>query len=116
MGFIIIMVSLIVILTIHINGSDKEPKLLPHECRPSEIFIPENGCVPDSSTAVKIAESIWFSAYGNSIYERKPFKAELIDDTLWIVAGSMPRNMLGGVPYIEILKKDGRVLGIGHGK
>ena len=56
------------------------------------------------------------SAYGKSILERKPFEAELIGDTLWIVAGSIPKNMLGGVPYIEIQKKDGTILGIGHGK
>ncbi|RKX18417.1 MAG: hypothetical protein DRP51_09205 [Candidatus Zixiibacteriota bacterium] len=76
----------------------------------------ENGCVPDTVTAIQIAETIWLSVYGKSIYERKPFKAELIGDTLWIVAGCMPNNMLGGVPYIEIQKKDGKVLGLGHGK
>ena len=84
--------------------------------RPADIFIPSNGCVPDPTTAVRIAEAIWLSVYGKAIYERKPFKAELLGDTLWIVAGSRPDNMLGGVPYIEIQKKDGKVLGIGHGK
>lgn len=72
--------------------------------------------MPNEATAIRIAEAVWLSIYGKSIDEKKPFTAELPGDTLWAVAGSLPANTLGGVPYIEIMKKDGRVLTVGHGK
>jgi len=78
--------------------------------------LPDNGCVPDENTAKRIAEAVWLSVYGDAINQRKPFRAELLGDSVWAVAGSLPENMLGGVPYIELRKEDARILGIGHGK
>ncbi len=92
------------------------PELSPHEHRPGSLFLPAKGCVPDETTAVQIAEAIWLPLYGKSICKKKPFRAELLGDSLWVVAGSLSPNTLGGVPYIEIQKRDGKVLGIGHAK
>lgn len=116
MGLLIIIISLIAILTCKNNESDKETSIPPHECRIGDLYIPAGGFVPDSVTAIRIAEAIWLPIYGNHIYENKPFEAELVGDSLWIVVGSLPKNVLGGVPYIEILKKDGKILGVEHGK
>ena len=80
-------------------------------------YIPKAGFVPNSETAIKIAEAVWFPIYGNNIYDKKPFVAKLVDSTIWIVTGSLPEErMRGGVPYIEIQKEDGRVLIVKHSK
>ncbi len=79
-------------------------------------FVPKTGFVPDSATAIKIAEAIWFSIYGNEIYQNKPYQIKLIGDTVWSIEGSLPEDLLGGVPYIEIDKRDCRILKVTHGK
>lgn len=71
--------------------------------------------VPNEETAIKIAEAIWLPLYGESIYQKKPFKARL-ENEIWIVEGSMPLEMKGGVPYIEIQRSDCKVLKVTHGK
>ena len=71
--------------------------------------------VPNEETAIKIAEAIWLPIYGEKIYQKKPFKAEL-ENEVWIVKGSLPLGMKGGVPYIEIQKKDCKILQVTHGK
>jgi len=79
-------------------------------------YSPKKGFVPNEETAIKIAEAIWLPIYGNSILEMKPFVANLKDSTIWIVEGTLPKGMKGGVPYIEIQKSDCKVLKIAHGK
>ena len=71
--------------------------------------------VPNEETAIKIAEAIWFPIYGESIYKKRPFKAVLIKE-VWIVQGTLQSEMKGGVPYIEIQKKDCKILKVTHGK
>ena len=78
-------------------------------------IVDNRDCVPNAETAIKVAEAIWLPIYGEGIYEKKPFKAEL-DNGIWIVKGSLPIGMKGGVPYMEIRKKDCKVLKITHGK
>jgi hypothetical protein len=85
--------------------------------------------VPDSATAIKIAEAIWLPIYGESIYKKQPFIAKLISDSIWIVTGSIPKSRVeindgdtiytiikGGVPYAIINKKDGCILKVYHTK
>lgn len=78
-------------------------------------YFPKEGFVPDKNTAIKIAEAVWFPIYGESIYTKKPYKIKLIKG-VWIIEGSLPKGYLGGVPYIEIQKKDGKILKVMHGK
>ena len=78
--------------------------------------FPKEAVCPTQSLPVHIAEAVWLPVYGKSIDEERPFVAELIGDSLWIVEGSLPKQMLGGVPYIEIQKKDGKILGMIHGQ
>ena len=75
---------------------------------------PEKGFVPDAETAIKIAEAIWYPIYGESIYEEKPYKAEL-KNGVWFVSSTMKEG-LGGVAMIQIQKSDCKVLLISHGK
>ena len=72
--------------------------------------------IDDKETAIKIAEVILVSVYGNTIYENKPFKARSIkNNTVWMVKGTLKYDV-GGVPFIEIQKKDCKVIRFGHSK
>jgi hypothetical protein len=72
--------------------------------------------VPNKETAIKIAEAIWLPIYGDEIYEKKPFVARLKNAKVWIVEGTLEKEEVGGVPYIEIQKKDCKILKVYHGK
>jgi hypothetical protein len=81
--------------------------------------------VPDSKTAVKIAEAIAFPIYGKKIYLERPFNTQLQGDSLWIVTGNLhnPQKRgkelyvgFGGVLYIEIRKSDCKIIKVTHGK
>jgi len=79
------------------------------------LYLPKDGFVPNAETAVKIAEAVWLPIYGEGIYDFKPFKAELKNDSLWIVDGTMPEKfMLGGTPYAEIKKSDASIICVTH--
>ncbi|WP_321519552.1 YbbC/YhhH family protein [uncultured Bacteroides sp.] len=71
--------------------------------------------VPNEETAMKMAEVILFSIYGQKIYSSRPYCIEL-KNGVWIIEGTLPKDYQGGVPYIEIQKKDGKVLKVIHGK
>lgn len=76
----------------------------------------KKGIVDDEDTAVRIAEVLWFSAYGRKIYKSQPFKGRLIkNDSVWLVEGTLNYDR-GGVPFIEIRRYDCKVLRFGHGK
>ena len=82
---------------------------------PKHTFMPEQGYVPDAKTAIIIAEAVWLPIYGESIYENKPFVAKLHGDA-WVVQGSLPAHLVGGVPVAEISKITGEILRVSHGK
>lgn len=79
-------------------------------------FVPAGGFVPDAATAVQIAEAVWLPIYGTNVLHEKPFTARLTGEGVWIVEGSLPEGMKGGVAYLEISKRDGRILAVTHGK
>ncbi len=72
--------------------------------------------VNDSVTAVKIAEMNWNKIYGKNVLKEKPYSIKLINDSIWVINGTLPKNVVGGVVYIEIRKYDGKVLKVTHGK
>lgn len=72
------------------------------------------GLVGDKETALKIAEAVWLPVYGKRIYRNKPFNVEL-KDSVWIVTGTLHADF-GGTPYIEIHRKDCRIIKMSHGK
>ncbi|WP_321439067.1 YbbC/YhhH family protein [uncultured Bacteroides sp.] len=71
--------------------------------------------VPNEETAMKIAEVILFSIYGQKVYASRPYCIELRNG-VWIIEGTLPKGCQGGVPYVEIQKKDGKVLKVIYGK
>ena len=86
---------------------------------------PSAGFVPDSSTAVKIAEAVLIPVYGEKeIESERPFTAHLKND-VWIVDGTLycpdgkggvSTLCKGGVATVQISKSDARVLYMMHGK
>ena len=78
-------------------------------------------CVPDSLTAKSIAEIILVKYYGDKVKRHFPLKIkDKSNNLVWILEGSLQQQhgyvTMGGVPYIEIRKKDCCVLKITHGK
>lgn len=74
------------------------------------------GYVPDSATAVQMAQIIFVRIYGEEVLKKKPFIATLKGGSIWVVNGSIEEGMDGGVPHIEIQKSDGKILKVIHGK
>lgn len=74
------------------------------------------GYVPDEKTAIDIALKVWIPIYGKETIEsEKPYIATL-KNGVWVVTGSLPEGMDGGVAEVQISQKDGKVLKIIHGK
>jgi hypothetical protein len=79
-----------------------------------EHAIPERGYVPDSETAIRIAEAVWIPIYGDKLIAgEKPFKASLEGET-WTVTGSLADGHVGGTAIAEISRRDGRILRVTH--
>lgn len=82
------------------------------ENSPHKQFPPKDGCVPNSETAVKIAEAVLVGIHGKRILKsERPFIAEL-KDSIWVVHGTLGRGKMGGVTYVEIQKLDGKILNV----
>ncbi|SRR6266498_3388177 len=79
-------------------------------------YIPPNGFVPDSATAVRIAVAVWIPIYGeHQIISKHPFVAKL-DKDVWTVTGTLPAGYQGGTAIARIARRDGRILFVIHGQ
>jgi len=79
-------------------------------------YVPPAGFVPDSITAVRLAEAVWIPIYGEAqIRGEYPLVAHL-EAGVWRITGSLPAKTPGGVAVAEIAKVDGRVLRVSHGR
>ena len=78
-------------------------------------FIPSDGYVPNAHTALAIAEAVWLPIYGERIYAKKPFRAEL-QGAHWKVTGTLSKGYIGGVPLVIINKKTGAIVRVSYGK
>jgi hypothetical protein len=88
-------------------------------------YRPESGYVPDSNTAVKVAEAVLAPVYGEKqIESERPFTAKL-KDGVWTVTGTLrcpdgkggtTTSCDGGVAEVRISKNDARILFMLHGK
>ena len=86
---------------------------------------PQQGYVPDSETAIKIAEAVLIPVYGKrTIASERPFTAKL-KESVWRVSGTLhcpdgkggtTTSCKGGVAVVEISKVDGRILFLAHYK
>jgi len=77
--------------------------------------LPLNGIVPDTVTAIRIAEAVAEPVYGKRVIgHQRPLRATL-RDSVWTVVGTLPPNSRAGLLVIEIAKRDGRILRMSHG-
>lgn len=81
-------------------------------------MIPKKGYVPDSATALKVAEALLIPVYGQTKVEsQRPFTAKLKDD-VWTVSGTLQCadvqlgrvSPCGGILEVRISRSDAHVL------
>ena len=72
--------------------------------------------IPKKENAINYAEIILFELYGKeNIESEKPYQIHLIKD-YWIMTGSLPKGMKGGVFELVFDSWNGKVLILEHGK
>jgi hypothetical protein len=89
---------------------------IPYFNAQTPVYKPKDGYVPDAKTAVRIAEAVLIPIYGGKqIDSEKPLSGKL-DGDIWIVTGTLPSGMVGGVAEVKISKQTGEIVGLIHGK
>jgi hypothetical protein len=94
--------------------------------RTKQSRTPPKGFVPDSLTAVRIAEAVLIPVYGEkTIQSERPFTASLTGD-IWTVSGTLYCSdgkggmtttlCIGGTAEVKLSKLDGRILSMIHYK
>jgi len=88
-------------------------------------YKPASGYVPDSKTAVKIAEAVLIPVYGEQhIESERPFTATL-KNGMWTVTGTLrcpdgkggiTASCDGGAAEVRISRIDARISFMSHGK
>ncbi|MFC0130977.1 hypothetical protein CR105_05165 [Massilia eurypsychrophila] len=79
-------------------------------------YVPKEGFIPDRRTAIAVAIAVLIPIYGEEeVRENRPFVATLKGGK-WTVTGSLPKNMVGGVPEVQLSKSNGKILKISAGK
>jgi len=91
----------------------------------AQSYVPKVGFVPDSGTAVKIAEAVLIPVYGKEqIESERPFTATL-ENGVWTVDGTLhcpgakggvTTDCDGGAAEVKLSKRDGRILRMIHYK
>lgn len=72
--------------------------------------------IPKKENAINYAEIILFELYGkDNIESEKPYQIHLIND-YWIMTGTLPTGMQGGVFELVFDSWNGKVLILEHGK
>ena len=70
--------------------------------------------VGDKKIAIRIAKSIWLPTCGKKVLDEKLFHATLKNDSIWAVEGVLNGEKDSVAAYMEIQKKDGKILKIIH--
>ncbi|MCD0453856.1 YbbC/YhhH family protein [Chryseobacterium sp. LC2016-27] len=89
--------------------SELKNALINNEILPDKV-------IPDSQTAVDVAENFLFNIYGKeNIIQQRPYNLNFIDD-YYIIEGTLPKNTLGGTFLIIINSKDGKIIKLTENK
>jgi hypothetical protein len=86
---------------------------------------PKDGFVPDSATAVRVAEAVLIPVFGREkVQSERPFTAAL-ENGVWTVSGTLhcsdgkggtTTHCVGGTAEVKISKMDGRIIRMVHYK
>jgi hypothetical protein len=69
--------------------------------------------IRDSASAIRIAEVILTSAYGDkSMQGSRPYQAVLVDG-VWKVTGTVPKDALGSPLFVDLDQQAGCVVALG---
>jgi len=80
-------------------------------------YVPASGLVPDEATALRIAEAVLISIYGEDRFaKQQPLTASLVQDVWQVDGKSVPKGSFGRRVRIEISKRDGRMVFLPFGK
>lgn len=89
----------------------------------AQSYAPKDGFVPDSTTAVTIAEAVLIPVYGKEKIEaERPFKA-VLENGVWTVNGTLhcpdgkggvTTRCVGGTAEVKLSKADGRIIRMIH--
>jgi len=72
--------------------------------------------IPKKENAIKYAEIILFELYGKEKIElEKPYQVHLIKE-YWVINGTLPKGMRGGVFELVFDSRNGKILILKHGK
>ena len=112
----IIFSTLLILMAFTFTTCNTEKVTTVETIRENGSVIPVDGRVPNEETAIRIAEAVLLPIYGKRTYEFRPFTVKLENDSIWNVESSIPRKALFGYYYVEIQKKDGKILRVGMRK
>ncbi len=87
----------------------------------SKTDLNDKPCVADANQAIAIAEKEFIKVYGEKVKEERPFVANLVKDSIWVVKGTYPKAKpgvptFGGVARAEINANNCKIIKIIHGK
>lgn len=91
----IIFSTLLILMAFTFTTCNTEKVTTVETIRENGSVIPVDGRVPNEETAMRIAEAVWLPIYGSLIYGSRPFKARLVDDSIWVVEGTLPEGSVG---------------------
>jgi hypothetical protein len=73
-------------------------------------YFPTSGFIPDSLTAIAIAEAVMRPIVGvDYLRDQRPLTAMLQGD-VWVVSGSLPAGAIGGAAVLELARSNAAVL------
>ena len=86
----------------------------------AQSYRPKSGYVPDSATAVKIAEAVLVPVYGEKqVVSERPFTATL-KKNVWTIEGTFRcpdgAGCRGGAAIVQLSKLDGRIVSMTFGR
>lgn len=121
---IILIIGILISTNIQAQESEKKSDDLKHAEQLLEYALKNKSdrnemkfkLIPKKENAIKYAENILFELYGKeNIESEKPYKIHLIND-YWILTGTLPKEMVGGVFEMVFDSWNGKVLILEHGK
>lgn len=75
------------------------------------------GFISDTKDLLKKVEVIWVKKYGERIKKEKPYQVFYDEQNgIWLVQGTLPSHMMGGVANILVENGTGKVLAVWHDK